>query len=61
MKILKSIEVKYTIIYVENDGKYSAYKRFESNEWHDAVRNKKISDKELETNLEELYTKSIVI
>jgi len=59
MNIVKSIEMKYTIIYVEDNGKYSVYKRFESNEWHDAVRNRKISDKELEADLEELYTKSI--
>ena len=58
MNIVKSIEMKYTIIYVEDNGKYSVYKRFESNEWHDAARNKKISDKELEANLEELFNKS---
>ena len=51
--------MKYTIIYVEDNGKYSVYKRFESNEWHDATQNKKISDKELEANLEELFNKSI--
>jgi len=59
MNIVKSLEMKYTIIYVEDNGKYSVYKRFESNEWHDATRNKKISDKELEANLEELFNKSI--
>jgi hypothetical protein len=59
MKIVKSIEVKHTIIYVEDNGKYSAYKRFDKNEWYDGVRNRKVSDKELESNLEELYVKSL--
>lgn len=49
----------YTIVYIEDAGKYSVYKRFESNEWYDATRNRKISDKELEADLEELFNKSI--
>lgn len=60
MKIVKSIEMKYTIIYIETDGKYSVYKRFDSNDWHDASKNRNISNKELEKKLEEAYQKSIV-
>jgi len=57
MKILKSIELKYTIIYIEDNGKYSVYKRFESDNWHDATINKKISNKELEEKLEAVFLK----
>jgi|LakMenE22Apr09ns_1017241.scaffolds.fasta_scaffold09790_1 hypothetical protein len=57
MNIIKSMEMKYTIVYVEDKGKYSVYKRFESNEWHDATLNKKISNKELEKNLEAAFSK----
>ena len=51
------MEMKYTIVYVEDKGKYSVYKRFESNEWYDATLNKKISNKELEKNLEAAFSK----
>jgi hypothetical protein len=56
MNIIKSMEMKYTIVYVEDNGKYSAYKRFESDKWHDDS-NRKISNKELEKNLEAAFSK----
>ena len=51
------MEMKYTIVYVEDKGKYSAYKRFDSDNWHDATLNKRISNKELEKNLEAAFLK----
>ena len=57
MNIIKSMEMKYTIVYVEDKGKYSAYKRFDSDNWHDATLNKRISNKELEKNLEAAFLK----
>ena len=44
--------MKYTIVYIEDNGKYSAYKRFESDKWYDDS-NRKITNRELEKNLEE--------
>jgi hypothetical protein len=56
MKIVKSIEMKYTIIYIEDDGKYSVYKRFDSNEWFDISKNKLVSNKEYLKILEKTYS-----
>lgn len=58
MKILKKIPMNYTIIYIEDAGKYSAYKRFSSEEWQDASRNKLVTDKQLLENLEKVYCNS---
>ncbi len=58
MKIVKKIPMSYTIVYIEDDGKYSAYKRFSSEEWQDAAKNKIVSDKDLLKNLEEAYSDS---
>lgn len=48
--------MKYTIVYIEDNGKYSAYKRFESDKWYDDS-NRKITNRELEKNLEEAFIK----
>ena len=58
MKIVKKIPMNYTIIYVDDNGKYSAYKRFDSKEWYDVKKNRLISDKELLEKLEEAYSES---
>ena len=58
MKIVKKIPMNYTIIYIEDAGKYSAYKRFSADEWQDAKRERLVSDKELLKNLEEVYCNS---
>jgi hypothetical protein len=56
MNVIKSTEMKYTIVYIEDNGKYSAYKRFESDKWYDDS-NRKITNRELEKNLEEAFIK----
>ena len=58
MKIVKKIPMCYTIVYIEDAGKYSAYKRFAAEEWQDVSRNKLVSDKYLLKNLEEVYSDS---
>ena len=58
MKIVKKIPMCYTIVYIEDAGKYSAYKRFAAEEWQDVSRNKLVSDKHLLKNLEEVYSKN---
>jgi len=58
MKIVKKIPMNYTIIYMEDNGKYSAYKRFSSEEWYDAKKNRLVSNQELLENLEEVYSES---
>ena len=50
--------MNYTIVYIEDDGKYSAYKRFGADEWIDITRNKAISDKRLLKDLEAAYLES---
>ena len=57
MKIVKTIPTSYTIVYVEDVGKYAAYKRYESDEWYDATNNKKISG-EKSKRLEAAYSES---
>ena len=49
--------MKYTIVYIEDNGKYSAYKRFEFDKWYDDS-NRKITNRELEKNLEEAFIKN---
>jgi len=56
MKILKCIPVSYTIIYVEDGGRYSAYKRFGTGDWQDATDGRKISDSKLVARLERAYS-----
>ena len=58
MKIIKKTAMNYTIVYIEDDGKYSAYKRFGTDEWIDITRNKAISDKRLLKDLEAAYSES---
>jgi len=58
MKIVKKIPMNYTIIYTEDNGKYSAYKRFDSKEWYDAKKNRLVSDQKLLDSLEEVYSES---
>jgi nitrous oxide reductase accessory protein NosL len=50
--------MNYTIIYIDDNGKYSAYKRFSSEEWYDAKKNRLVSDQKLLENLEEVYSES---
>ena len=50
--------MNYTIIYIDDNGKFSAYKRFDSKEWYDVKKNRIVSDKELLENLEEAYCES---
>ena len=61
MKIAKMIPMNYTVVYVEDGGKYSAYRRHSSGEWRDAKDDRKISDeksKKLESLFEEESKKS---
>ena len=58
MKTVKKIPMCYTIVYIEDAGKYSAYKRFAAEEWQDVSRNKLVSDKNLLKGLEEAYSES---
>jgi hypothetical protein len=58
MKIVKKIPMNYTIIYIDDNGKYSAYKRFSSEEWYDVKKNRLVSDQERLENLEEVYSES---
>ena len=57
MKIVKTIPTSYTIVYVEDAGKYSAYKRYERFEWYNATNNKKISEDQAK-KLESAYSES---
>ena len=50
--------MNYTIIYMEDNGKYYAYKRFDSKEWYDTKKNRLVSDQDLLENLEEVYSES---
>lgn len=58
MKIIKKTAMNYTIVYIEDGGKYSAYKRFGADEWIDITRNKAISDKRLLQDLEAAFLES---
>jgi hypothetical protein len=58
MKIVKKIPMNYTVVYVDDNGKYSAYKRFDSSEWYDVTKNRLISNPELLERLEEAYSES---
>lgn len=58
MKIVKTIPTSYTIVYVEDGGKYAAYKRYESDEWYDATNNRKIGSSDLVKRLESAYSES---
>ena len=57
MKIVKKIPMCYTIVYIEDAGKYSAYKRYERFEWYNATNNKKISEDQAK-KLESAYSES---
>ena len=54
MKIAKMIPMNYTVVYVEEGGKYSAYRRHSTGEWKDATNDRKIS-KEKSERLESLF------
>ena len=54
MKIAKMIPMNYTVVYVEDGGKYSAYRRHSSGEWRDATDDRKMSE-EKSKRLESLF------
>ncbi len=54
MKIVKSVPMSYTVVYVEDGGKYSAYRRYSTGEWKDAKDDSKISREKAE-KLEKLF------
>ena len=54
MKIIKSVPMNYTVVYVEDGGKYSAYRRYSTGEWKDAKDDSKISREKAE-KLEKLF------
>jgi len=61
MKIAKMIPMNYTVVYVEEGGKYSAYRRHSTGEWRDAAGDRKISEensKRLESLFQEESKKS---
>ena len=58
MKIVRKIPMSYTVVYVEDRGNYSAYKRFSADEWQDITRSRMVSDKDLVRKLEKAYAES---
>jgi hypothetical protein len=58
MKIVRKIPMNYTVVYVEDRGRYAAYKRFSADEWHEITRNRMVSDKDLIRKLEAAYSES---
>lgn len=54
MKIAKMIPMNYTVVYVEDGGKYSAYRRNSEGEWKDAISDRNISEERSE-RLESLF------
>jgi len=56
MKIAKIVAFSYEIVYVDDDGKYSAHKRSSNGEWSDAITGRKIGDRE-SLDLESVYKK----
>ena len=50
--------MSYTVVYVEDRGTYSAYKRFSADEWQDITRSRMVSDKDLVRKLEKAYAES---
>ena len=54
MKIAKMIDMSYTVVYVEDEGRYSAYRRNSAGEWRDATDDSKISPSKSE-RLERLF------
>ena len=58
MKIVRKIPMNYTVVYVEDRGTYSVYKRFSADEWQDITRSRMVSDKDLVRKLEKAYGES---
>ena len=54
MKIAKMMPMNYTVVYVEDGGKYSAYRRHSTGEWRSASDDKKI-DSDKSEKLERLF------
>lgn len=56
MKIAKIVAFRYDVVYIDSDGKYSAYKRSDSGEWTDAITGRRQGEKE-SAELESEYKK----
>lgn len=56
MKIAKIVPFSYEIVYIDDEGKYSVYKRTSDGEWSDALSGKK-ADTKKSTELESAYKK----